>query len=134
MLAMILALIAATSAFGLFPLVASNWASICDAVRICVARAEKSGWSPEFVPRAFGASVVFLEGGLDDLDVEIPELRGVVRLVTEIAAPTVLALDTLTGGVGVVVLLELASPKFCTIGELPRSPDVGSNTLSTICS
>src|SRR5690606_21963734 len=75
MLAMMRALIAATSCLGLFPLVASSCASICEAVRMCIASAEKSGWSTELFRGLWSVILLLPKDGLNDSD-EPPELRG----------------------------------------------------------
>src|SRR4051812_11017078 len=82
MLAMILALMAATSCFGRLELLESSCASICAAVRMCVARAEKSGWSAAcvfpLVPK-----VERRGSGLFDLLISMSEVRGVDMVVRD---------------------------------------------------
>jgi hypothetical protein len=47
---------------------------------MCVASAEKSGWSTETFRGLFAAIIFFTGGGLLDLDVEAPDVRGLAIL------------------------------------------------------
>ncbi|KAL2126325.1 hypothetical protein VTI74DRAFT_1177 [Chaetomium olivicolor] len=132
MLAMMRARMAATSWRGRLPLVASSWASICEAVRMWMARAEKSGWSTELFRELWRTVIFRRRGGLIDPE-EPSEVRGVA--LSETAGAGVLAPDRRIECVDCAVLgSDNSSSDGFSSGELPRSPDAGSKTLSTTSS